>query len=294
MTTLIPSVPSRRGTAGAAAVAGALLGALAAAPAAAQQTTITPAATQPGEGVLISRSLARWVDWDVDPGRDGFEDVSELRFDLSLAYGLSGDTSLLATLPIVHRDVDGLPAGGGSSDPTGIGDPSIEIRHRFVNEPLGPVDTLRVAWFAGAQIPGGRGTFSSDSVDPYAGLALTFITGRLGLGAGLSYTATTGSVDRPLHPGDSTADLVRLTGSAAWRLAPESWGTELEPAWYATLEVEAMLETSGEHLVRLAPGLLLEAPTYAIEVAALLPIAEEAQRRPEHDVGVIAGVRLFF
>jgi hypothetical protein len=55
-----------------------------------------------------------------------------------------------------------------------------------------------------------------------------------------------------------------------------------------------MLETSGEHLVRLAPGLLLEAPTYAIEVAALLPVSEEAERRPEHDVGMIAGVRLFF
>lgn len=257
----------------------------------AQQTTITPAATQPGEGVVIGRTLAKWTEWDVDPARDGIEGAEEWRFDLSIAYGLSGDWSLLANLPVVHRNLDGAT---GSNDPTGIGDPTIEVRHRFVNEALGPVDTLRVSWFAGAEVPVGRGEFSSDSVDPYAGVAVTYITGRLGLGAGLSYKVTTGASDRPLHPGDSTADLIRLTGSAAWRIAPEQWGEALEPSLYAVLEARADIETSGEHLVQLAPGLLWEAPSYALELAVLLPVAEDARRRPEHDLGIIAGVRFFF
>ena len=261
-------------------------------PAVAQQTTITPAATQPGQGVVVSRSLAQWTSWDVDPARDGFDDVEELRFDLSLAYGLTGDMSLLANI-LVHRDFDGAGLSG-PSDPTGVADPTIEFRHRFVNEPLGPVDTLRVSWFAGAELPVGRSELGSSSLDPYAGLALTYISGRLGLGAGLSYKATTGASDRPLHPGDSTADMVRLTGSAAWRLHPKAWGTELEPAFYLTMELEGVYETSGEWLARLAPGLLLEAPTYALELAVLLPVAEDVTRRPEHDVAVIAGVRLFF
>jgi hypothetical protein len=282
----------RRSSFTAASVASALSLAVAT-PALAQQTTITPAATQPGQGVLVSRSLAQFTTWDVDAARDGLTDADELRFDLSLAYGLAGDWSLLANVPIVHRDLDG-PGVVGSSDPTGLGDPTIEIRHRFVNEPLGPVDTLRVSWFAGAEVPVGRSELSSGSLDPYAGLALTYISGRLGLGAGLSYKATTGAADRPLHPGDSTADMVRLTGSAAWRLHPEAWGTDLEPAFYLTMELEGIYETSGEWLARIAPGVLLEAPTYALELAVLLPVAEEARRRPEHGVAVIAGVRLFF
>lgn len=275
------------------AVAAAMLVAAATAtPAAAQQTTITPAATQPGSGVLINRSLVRVTDWETDAARDGLSDADETRFDLSLAYGLSGDWSLLANLPVVDRSLDLV--GGGSTDITAIGDPSIEIRHRFINEALGPVDTRRVAWFAGVEVPVGADRLSSDSVDAYIGIALTQIRGRLGLGAGLSYRATSGEVPRPLHPGDSTADLVRATGSAAWRLHPTAWGTELEAAWYATFEAEVLYETSGEHLVRFAPGILLEAPNYAVEIAALLPVSEEARRRPEHGIGVIAGVRLFF
>ncbi len=266
---------------------------LIAAPARAQQTTITPAATQPGKGVLVQRTLVQATAWDVASDEFSFSDVSELRTDLSFAYGLAGDWSLLATIPIVHRDFDG-PAGLPGSDPTGVGDPTLEIRHRFVNDPLGPVDTRRIAWFAGVEAPLGRDAFSSNSVDPYVGLALTQITGRLGLGAGLSYKATTGASDRPLHPGDTTADLVRLTGSAAWRLHPKAWGSELAAAYYFTLEAEAIYETSGESMFRLAPGFLIEAPSYAIEVALLLPVAEEADRRPEHDLAVIAGLRVFF
>ena len=57
---------------------------------------------------------------------------------------------------------------------------------------------------------------------------------------------------------------------------------------------EIAYETSGERLVQLAPGLLLEAPNYALELVVLLPVDEVARRRPEHEFGIIAGVRLFF
>ena len=262
--------------------------------AAAQQTTITPAATQPGDGIVVHRTVVRAVSWDVDPERDGFTDADEVRADVSFAYGLSGDWSLLATIPVVHRDFDGAALAGRSSDPTGLGDPTVELRHRFVNEPLGPVDTLRVAWFAGVELPLGRSELSSHSFDPYVGIAVTSINDRLGLGAGLSYKATTSATDRPLHPGDTTADLIRLTGSSAWRVHPAQWGTELEAATYVTCELEVMLETSGDAMVRLAPGILLEAPTYALEAVLLIPVAEDATRRPDHELAIAAGFRLFF
>lgn len=262
-------------------------------PAFAQQTTITPAATQPGQGVLVQRTLAQATWWDVDADDFDFTDVTEFRTDLSFALGISGDWSLLATVPVIHRDFDG-PAGLSASDPTGVGDPTIEIRHRFVNEPLGPVDTRRIAWLAGLEVPLGRDVFSSDSVDPYVGLAFTQITGRLGLGGALTYKATTGAAERPLHPGDSTADLLRLTGSSAWRLSPREWGSELEAAIYLTLEAEVTYETSGEGMFRLAPGVLVEAPNYALEFAVLLPVAEDVEQRPEHDIAIIAGFRVFF
>ena len=270
-----------------------MLAGFATAPALAQQTTITPAATQPGKGVVVQRTLAQATWWDADVAETGFADAFELRTDVSFAYGLSGSTSLLATIPVVHRDFDG-PGSIDTSDPTGLGDPTIEFRHRFVNDALGPVDTRRIAWFAGVELPLGRDAFSSDSVDPYVGIALTQITGRLGVGAALSWNATTGASSRPLHPGDTTADLLRLTGSLAWRVSPVEWSADLEAAFYVTLESEVTYETNGNAMLRLAPGLLYEAPNLALELAVLVPIAEDTSRDAEHELAVTAGVRVFF
>ena len=61
-----------------------------------------------------------------------------------------------------------------------------------------------------------------------------------------------------------------------------------------TAEINAVWTTGGQYEVLLAPGLLIEAPTYAVELGVQLPVESAGGGRPELRLGLLAGLRLLF
>ena len=155
--------------------------------------------------------------------------------------------------------------------------------------------TVRASVFAGAELPTGTNGFGGDSVDPFAGAVVTAIFGRHGLDASARYTFVTGDgLFLPIFASDTPDDFANLDLGYAFRMFPEEYGEERVGAWYATLELNTTLTVGGEHEVLLSPGLLLEAPSYALEFGLQVPLSKERVNAPELRLGLLLGLRLIF
>ena len=243
-----------------------------------------PAATSPSPGVLIPRVQARaWF----------FEnDQSLLEQDIRLEYGLVRDLSISAELPMFQGFLDQPRQSDGEF---GLGDMDLILEWRFLREDLGPIDTVRASVYAGAEVPTGTGGFGGESLDPCAGAVLTGIFGRHGVNLSARYTVVTGGgLELPMFASETSDDFANLDAGYAYRLYPDAYGEERVGAWYLTLEANAVFTTGGEHDILLSPGLLLEAPTYAVELGLQLPIAQDTVDRPALRLGVVLGLRLLF
>jgi hypothetical protein len=243
-----------------------------------------PAATSPSPGILIPRVQARaWF----------FEgDQSLLEQDIRLEYGLVRDLSISAELPLYEGFLDEPRQSDGEF---GLGDLDLLLEWRFLREDLGPVDTVRASVYAGAELPTGTGGFGGGSVDPCVGAVLTGILGRHGVNLSARYTFVTGGgLELPMFASDTADDFANLDLGYAFRLYPDAYGEDREGAWYLTLETNTVFTTGGEFDALVSPGILLEAPDYAVEMGLLLPIAQDTVDRPSLRLGVVLGLRLIF
>ncbi|MCH2101533.1 MAG: hypothetical protein MK209_06390 [Planctomycetes bacterium] len=238
----------------------------------AQQTNLTPAATTPGDGRIYPESKFLFF------SRDGAGDVLEL--EQRLTYGFGGHSASWLEVPYNFDE--------------GLGDASIGLKHRFLQVDSGSVDTLRAAIYGGVELPTGEELISTDSVNPFAGATLTSISGRFGWNAAV--TAHVIGNDAPIKrsPKDVGGTLVHSSGSLAWRVAPVEYGSDFVAASYLVLDANAHLGGSGNTEAWLSPGLLYEAPDFAIELSFMVPVSEDVEGRPERDYGVLAGLRLLF
>jgi hypothetical protein len=249
-----------------------LLIALAAPAASAQQTNLTPAATTPGDGRIYPETQLRWY------SRDGADDVLELNQRLS--YGFGGKSAAFLEVPY---DFD-----------EGVGDARLGFKHRFLQLDIGSVDTLRVAAFGGLELPTGTDAISTDSVDPFLGAVITSIRGRFGWNAAATLYSTGDNAPITRGPLDVEGELVKLDGSVAWRVDPVEYGADFVAATYLVLDTNAYLGGSDNTEVWMSPGLLYEAPDFALELSLLLPLSQDVAGRPERDYGVLVGLRLLF
>lgn len=249
-----------------------------------------PAATQPSADHWVYQAKLYVSRYDDDPtGAD--RRISQVRFNHRVQYGISGDLSAQADIPLIRRRTE---AGGDSETEAGLGDLTLTFKRRVVTRDLGPVDTVRVSVFGGAQLPTGNEAFSSDSVDPVLGAVLTAIVGRHGFNQSMSYLLTTGDTDGRIGPGESLADLIRFDSSYLYRLAPEAYGSEYVASWYAVLELNGTYETNGDTEIMLSPGLLYEGTTWAAEAGVQLPVYQDTDERPETAFSVVAGLRFLY
>lgn len=271
------------------------------APALAQEAVTTRSATQPGKGRIVVRTTLTLTTYDDRPageGRDGDaddDDGREWTLDSTVVYGLSSDASIRLSVPV---SLDAERDGPGTSE-LALGDASLELRYRFLRKDLSAVDTLRAAAIVGLQLPTGSDEDSAQrSFDPYVGLSLTYIKGRHGLGQSLVYTFTTGAQNEtfgaPIQPGRSLADLLEFDSAYLYRLKPAAYGSTIEPALYALVELNGVYETNGDTELFISPGLLWEAPRYALEAAVRLPVARDVEHRAERGIGFVVGLRLLF
>lgn len=255
----------------------------------AQEMLNMPAATAPSPGVLIPRVQARAYFYE-----DG---QSLLEQDIRVECGLARDVSISFDLPLYQGFFDPPRPSDGEF---GLGDLEAIVELRVLREDLDAISTLRGAVYAGAEIPTGTGGFGGDSFDPFVGGVVTGIFGRHGADLAARWTFVTGDGPfLPIFAGDEDDDFANVDLGYAYRLYPAEYGEERVGAWYATIELNTVWTTGGEHEVLLSPGLLLEAPTYAVELGVQLPISSEtsdraADGRPELRVGIVAGLRLIF
>lgn len=261
---------------------------LAGAPAIAQQAVYTTAPTLPGKGQVVTRHLLHFTSYH-DDGVSG-DDVTLVN---TISYGLTSELAVQFDLPYRWRDVEGLP--GGDIDNSGLLDSSLSFKWRVWKHDPGPVDTVRFALIGGLQLPTGADRVSSDSFDPFLGASLMRISGRHGFGVSAQWLFTTGGIDGDaVNPGDTTDDVLNLDASYLFRLAPATYGEEFAASLYAVLELNTVYETNGDAEAFLSPGLLYEAPRFAIEAAVQLPVAQDLAHRPEREYVVTLGLRLLF
>jgi hypothetical protein len=270
----------------------------------AQEAPLTPSATQPSPGSWVVRTTARlytFTGGDAAVEREGFLTEERLR----LALGITKELSVEANMPFFQASLeDPTPAQVAAAqsagiepfdtDPMGLGDLDLTLKLRLWKEDLGPVDTMRVALFAGTEIPTSTAGFGSRSFDPIVGIASTTILGRHGIGTSLSYRFTTDDASEALLPGDTLADLVTAQAAYLYRIAPEEFGEAHVGAWYVMAECIANYETNGDIDIDLAPGLLYEGPRFAFEAGVILPIYRELDHRPETGIGAYIGLRFLF
>jgi hypothetical protein len=257
-------------------------------PAAAQEAINMPAATQPSPGQWVVRELPRY--WRYREGGEAASPRGLFELDTSVAYGIVSRLSLQADLPFYWQQ----PQGPGQRDRVGVGDLSLSLKLRLLQEDLGPVDTLRVAAFAGTLLPTGTDGFGSESFDPFLGVAATGIFGRHGLNASLAWRFTTGGTFDPVFAGETTADLLEFDASYLFRLRPAAYTEVHEAALYAVLELNGDYETSGDLEILLSPGLLYEAQRFALEASLQIPVLQRLEARPELAWSLVFGVRLLF
>lgn len=253
-------------------------------PAVAQEMLNMPSATAPSPGVIIPRAQLRAYAFE----RDQWLVEQAFRVDV----GVVRDVSVSADLSLFQGFLDGPRPSDGEF---GLGDLECAIELRVLREDLNAIDTVRAAVFAGTEIPTGTEGFGGDSADPFAGAVITAILGRHGVDAAARFTFVTGGgVAHPIFASDTADDFANLDVGYAYRLYPEEYGEEREGAWYATLEINSILTTGGEHEVLLSPGVLLEAPEYALELGLHVPISDDRAHMPALRLGVLLGVRLIF
>ncbi len=257
-----------------------LLAAAGLTPAAAQQVAHSPSGTQPAPGVTMVRQQVRYLRFAGD--------ADAIKAQTILAHGITSDFTLMVHLPVVAYAGEAIP------DEAGLGDIQVMGQFRFLRRDTGPLDTTRATAQFGIEIPTFDEPFSSDSFDPFLGVAVTQIRGRHGLGAHLRYKFNTGSQSMPLLPGDSEHDALLHDASYVYRLIPERFSLAGEAGTYLVLEANGIYETNGDYSLWFSPGVMIEAANWTVEAAVRLPIYEAVDERPELRWGFTLGLRYLF
>lgn len=256
----------------------------------AQEAIFTPAATQPSAGHIVTKHQFSVYSFDSDPtgqGRHG----TDVEVTNELLYGVTGDLSLSVSVAAISRYAS---SDADDADEAGFGDASLSLKHRFWQNDFGPVNTARASAFIGAELPTGTDAFSSDSVDPFIGAVFMLISGRHGFNQAVTWKMTTGDQADPTRAGDSLADLIRTDTAYLFRIAPDEYTADYRASLYATLELTGLFETNGDRQLFLAPGILYEATTYALEAGVQIPVDQHLDERPEAKFALTLGIRFLF
>ncbi len=260
--------------------------------ASAQQATDMPAGVQPGKGIWAFRDLTRYTRYD--DGNTGLNrgDIDQVVHENVFAYGVARELVAMVHVPVVYRDFSDID--GGDAEGLGLADLPVMLQWRFWRHDAGTIDTSRAVLFGGLEVPSGDEGFSSESLDPFLGIALTHIHGRHGLNGALKYQVNTGGIDDPIMFNHGSADALTADASYLYRLTPNEYAADTRASTYLQLQLLGRYETNGDHELMLAPGYLYEAQTWAAEITVRVPLIEELDERPETTWGLTAGVRFLF
>ncbi|MBN8645390.1 MAG: hypothetical protein J0L61_09160 [Planctomycetes bacterium] len=276
-----------------AAIAACVAIALMPASANAQEAMYTEAATMPSPGFFVYRTQFHFSRYGTDH-HEGVENTDKYEFSHSLQYGLARALSFRVDVAPTW-ETEHLIAGGEDHD-KGVSDIDLSLKWRFYKNDTGGVDTVRAALIGGAYVASGDDKdFSTQSVNPHLGAVVTIVKGRHGFNQDVHYQInTTGSGFDNTEGGMGPADAFRYNSAYLFRLFPEAYTSTSTGAWYATIELNGLYETNGDHDLRWAPGLMYEGQEFAFEIMAQLPLWDQLDERPELDFAVGVGLRFAF
>lgn len=258
----------------------------------AQEAFYTEAATMPSPGSFVLREFFRYSEHGRNPV-NGSEETVRYEWLQTLQFGLAPELSFRVDLPIEWRTE--RYSAAGDDDDKGVSDIDLTLKWRFIRDDKSALDTTRVALLAGAGVASGDDAdFSSQSVNPFAGLVLTKIMGRHGLSQDLIYRLNTGGDPEHNYGGKSLDDALRHGTAYLYRLWPAQFAADSHGALYAVLELNGIYETSGDYELLWSPGLMFEARRIAIEFGPQFPLYEDVDERPETDFRIGVGVRFLF
>ncbi|MFZ4576368.1 MAG: hypothetical protein ACOYN0_18435, partial [Phycisphaerales bacterium] len=218
-------------------------------------------------------------------------DTNEFVATSTLTYGLRRDMTLSLDVPLIYAHKS---TPSGSTQQFGVDDLSLTFKYRPIQVDLNPIDSVRVAFFGGIEIPSGDADFSSESWDPYLGCVFTTILGRHGLSQSLSYKFNTGVNEFSPRAGDGPDDALRYDTSYLFRIDPAQYAPDTNAATYLTFELNGLYETSGDNEIIVGPGILYEARNFAFEANICFPVVQEVTRRSKTDLVVTFGFRVLF
>lgn len=252
----------------------------------AQQATDTLAPTMPGKGNLVVRPLFNY--YKLKPSEQNLFSGTVLESAVHFDYGLTGDTSLMFHISEKRQNED------QETRVNGFTDLKVTFKWRFYQDDFGPVDTYRLGFLAGLELPTGSSEFTSNTTVPFFGVSAMHVEGRHGVTSSAVFHATDGDLDDPVLAGDKNANHIAFNAAYLYRIKPEAYGQELVAAWYIGAEINGDWESDDDMEMLLAPILLYEAPSWAFEVTYGVPIYEDVNYRPETDYTISLGLRFLF
>ncbi len=259
----------------------------------AQEAMFTAAATMPGPGTFIYRPQLMLYAYGSRPGTN-VESTFKYVLDQQVQIGLEKDLSLTIDVPVALKRENFVPGtgpgGAGQEIAVGADEVGVMFKYRFFREDTGGIDTLRAAILAGVKVQ----TENRAHTDPYIGAVATQVVGRHGFNAEIGYTLTTGGERRSNLGGEGPSDAFEYNAAYLFRFAPERYAADSTGAWFATIEVNGLYETNGDHELRWSPGIMYEGREFAFEVMAQMPLWADVSERPELDFAVGFGFRFLF
>jgi hypothetical protein len=256
----------------------------------AQEAMYTAAATMPSKGTLLLREQYHYYAQGAD--RYGGTDRT-IRHQLmtSLALGLERGLALYVDVPVETRVSSRSAARGfGRTTETLVPEVNATLKWRFYQDDSGGVDTTRIALLGGVRLD----TDTQLSLNPHIGIVYTRVWGRHGFNQELHYTLNTSSDRTANFGGDGSADALASNTAYLYRIYPERYTSESTGAWYATIELNSLYETSGDFEMRLSPGLMFEGREFGFEIMAQLPVYQRVRHRSELDFAIGIGIRFLF
>ncbi len=259
----------------------------------AQEAMSTAAATMPSPGITIVRPQLNYQKFGTNP-QDGTLSTDRYQLSTSIQTGLARGLSL--TLDFGAGVDNNQDAAGNKHLDKGVEDIDIYLKYRVYKNDTGGIDTVRAAVIFGAEFPSGDdGNFSSDSVDPHAGVVLTIVRGRHGVNQEIDFKLNTNGpgVDNN-GGGEGPSDALRFNSSYLYRIIPDRFKSTSMGAWYVTAEMNGIYETNGDVELRWSPGLMYEGRELAFEIRAQFPLFKDVNHRAELDLALGIGIRVTF
>ncbi len=247
----------------------------------------TDVALSPPEGGTIVRSQWRYSELDGDDTSLDREVTMSVN-PVTIVHGVTENFTILATTPIVRREIDfGSATGMQDDNDTGVADIPLLAKYRFYQHDQ-PGITTRWSVLGGAELPTYDEPFSSDSLDPIIGTVWTHQRLEWELDWDVLYQVNTGGgLDGDDELRADVALSYLLFGGEGPTLG--AWGL------YAVGEINAKYIADGSTQVFGSPGLQFITPRWILEAGIQLPILQDMDSpRLETDYTAVLSLRFQF